>query len=72
MKYKWDNQNVLDYAREEGKQQGKLEEAREIARTFKKMGLPLKDIAKRYRLIYRRNRKTLTLNAIEPYKKWPE
>jgi predicted transposase/invertase (TIGR01784 family) len=50
MKYKWDNQNVLNYAREEGKLEGKLEgkfeEAREIARTFKKMGLPLKDIAK--------------------------
>jgi predicted transposase/invertase (TIGR01784 family) len=46
LKYKWDNKNVLDTAVQEGFEKGKLEEAREIARTFKNMGLPLEDIAK--------------------------
>ena len=58
MKYKWDNQAVLDYARMEGlergrlegklegKVEGKLEQAKAIAREMKKDGLPLAQIAK--------------------------
>jgi len=50
MKYKWDNKNVLDYAKEEGIQEGiekgKLEEAREIAREMKKDGLLFEQISK--------------------------
>jgi hypothetical protein len=42
LKYKWDNKNVLDYAVKEAK----LEEAKEIARELKKMGMCLEDIAK--------------------------
>jgi len=42
LKYKWDNKNVLDYAKEEGK----LEEAREIARELKKEELTIEFIAK--------------------------
>jgi predicted transposase/invertase (TIGR01784 family) len=46
LKYKWDNKNVLDYAIKEAKQEGKVEEARAIAREFKKMGISNEDIAK--------------------------
>ena len=46
LKYKWDNKHVLNTALQEGFEKGKLEKAREIARTFKNMGLPLEDIAK--------------------------
>ena len=46
MKYKWDNKNVIDYAREEGKLEGKLEEAKEIARELKKEGLAIEFIAR--------------------------
>jgi predicted transposase/invertase (TIGR01784 family) len=62
LKYKWDNKNVLDYAKEEGIQEGiergiergiekgKLEEAMEIALTLKKMGFSVEDIANITRL----------------------
>jgi predicted transposase/invertase (TIGR01784 family) len=58
LKYKWDNKNVLDYALKEGMERGieqgieqgielgKQEEARNIAREFKKMGIRIEDIAK--------------------------
>jgi predicted transposase/invertase (TIGR01784 family) len=54
LKYKWDNKNVIDYAREEGIavgleqgiEQGKLEEARQIAQEMKKDGLPTAQIVK--------------------------
>ena len=46
LKYKWDNKNVLDYALKEGYEKGEYEKALDIARTFKRMGLPLEDIAK--------------------------
>ena len=46
LKYKWDNKNVLDYAIKEAKREGKVEEARAIAREFKKMGISVEDIAK--------------------------
>jgi predicted transposase/invertase (TIGR01784 family) len=46
MKHKWDNKNVVDYAREEGKLEGKLEEARKIARELRKEGLAIEFIAK--------------------------
>ena len=42
LKYKWDNKNVLDYAVKEGK----LEEAKAIAREMKKDGLPIARISK--------------------------
>jgi predicted transposase/invertase (TIGR01784 family) len=41
MKHKWDNKNVVDHAREEGK----LEGAREIAGKLKKEGLSIEFIA---------------------------
>jgi len=50
MKYKWDNKNVVDYAREEGKLEGKLEEAKEIARELKKEGLAVEFIARTTKL----------------------
>jgi predicted transposase/invertase (TIGR01784 family) len=46
MKHKWDNKNVVDYAREEGKLEGKLEEAKEIAREMKKDSVPVEQISK--------------------------
>ena len=46
LKYKWDNKNVLDYALKEGIEQGKLEEAKEIAREMKNEGMPLTQISK--------------------------
>jgi predicted transposase/invertase (TIGR01784 family) len=46
LKYKWDNKNVLDFAVKEAKREGKFEEARAIAREFKKMGISIEDIAK--------------------------
>ena len=42
LKHKWDNKNVLDYAVKEGK----LEEAKAIAREMKKDGLPIAQISK--------------------------
>jgi predicted transposase/invertase (TIGR01784 family) len=45
MKHKWDNENVRDYAREEGKLEGKLEVARDIAGKLKKEGLSIEFIA---------------------------
>lgn len=42
LKYKWDNKNVLDYARNEIK----FEEAREIASELKEEGLAIEFIAK--------------------------
>ncbi|OOQ60965.1 Rpn family recombination-promoting nuclease/putative transposase [Mucilaginibacter pedocola] len=53
-KYKWDNQNTLNYALTEGIQkgieQGKLEEALAIARELKKEGLAIEFIAKTTKL----------------------
>ena len=54
LKYKWDNKNVLDTALQEGFekgieqgiQQGEHKRTLELAREFKKMGIPSKDIAK--------------------------
>jgi predicted transposase/invertase (TIGR01784 family) len=46
LKYKWDNKNVLDYAINEAKPEGKLEEARKIAHELKKEGLAVEFIAK--------------------------
>jgi predicted transposase/invertase (TIGR01784 family) len=54
LKYKWDNKNVIDYARQEGMikgiekgiEKGKLEEAIAIAKEMKKDGLPLAQISK--------------------------
>ncbi|QEC75007.1 hypothetical protein FSB76_03220 [Mucilaginibacter ginsenosidivorax] len=50
LKYKWDNKNVIDYARQEGMEKGiekgKLEEAIAIAREMKKDRLPLAQISK--------------------------
>jgi predicted transposase/invertase (TIGR01784 family) len=62
LKYKWDNKNVVDYARQEGMikgmeqgmikgieqgiEKGKLEEAIAIAREMKKEGLSLAQISK--------------------------
>ena len=62
MKYKWDNKNVVDYARQEGMEKGleqgmekgiekgmekgKQEEAINIAREMKKDGLPFAQISK--------------------------
>jgi predicted transposase/invertase (TIGR01784 family) len=58
LKYKWDNKNILDYARQEGIElgiekgieKGKMEEAREIARELKREGLPFDFIAKTTKL----------------------
>ena len=44
MKYKWDNKNVVDYAREEGKIEGEHKKALEIARKLKKEGLSIEFI----------------------------
>ncbi len=53
MKYKWDNENVLDYAIKEGEKRGlqkglqeKTEAIIAIARTMKKEGLTPEQIAK--------------------------
>jgi predicted transposase/invertase (TIGR01784 family) len=53
LKYKWDNKNVLDYAVMEAVKEAEskarekiLEEKKDIAREFKKMGIALADIAK--------------------------
>jgi predicted transposase/invertase (TIGR01784 family) len=54
LKYKWDNKNVIDYARQEGMEKGmekgmkkgKLEEAIAIAHEMKKDDLPLAQISK--------------------------
>jgi predicted transposase/invertase (TIGR01784 family) len=54
LKYKWDNKNVIDYARQEGMEKGmvkgiekgKREEALDIAREMKMEGLPLAQISK--------------------------
>ncbi|SEO98833.1 hypothetical protein [Mucilaginibacter sp. OK283] len=54
LKYKWDNKNVIDYARQEGMEQGmikgiekgKREEAIAIAKEMKKDCLPLAQISK--------------------------
>jgi len=46
LKYKWDNKNVVDYARQEGMEKGKREEAITIAREMKKDGLPIAQIVK--------------------------
>jgi hypothetical protein len=46
LKYKWDNKNVLDYAVKEGK----LEEAKTIARELKKEGLAVDFIARTTKL----------------------
>ncbi|OOQ56916.1 hypothetical protein [Mucilaginibacter pedocola] len=50
LKYKWDNKNVLDYAiqeaKAEGKEEGAHDKAVEIAREFKKLGINFEDIAK--------------------------
>jgi predicted transposase/invertase (TIGR01784 family) len=46
LKYKWDNQNVLDYAVSVAEAKGRHQEAIKIARELKKEGLPLTFIAK--------------------------
>lgn len=51
-KYRWDNQNVLDYATSEGEKIGKIKgkeeggklKARQIARELKKMNLSMEQI----------------------------
>jgi predicted transposase/invertase (TIGR01784 family) len=62
LKYKWDNQNVLDYAKKEGIKEGKKEGKKEgieigeykktiaIARELKKEGLSIEFIAKTTKL----------------------
>ena len=54
LKYKWDNKNVLDYARkeviEQGIEKGKREEAIAIARELKKEGLAIDFIARTTKL----------------------
>jgi len=39
MKQKWDYKNTIDYAREEGREEGKELQAREIARRMLEMGM---------------------------------
>jgi len=49
LKRKWDNKAVLDYAKEEGRKEERAKaeaEKRAIALEFKKMGIPVADIAK--------------------------
>ena len=46
LKYKWDNKNVVDYARQEGIEKGKHEEALTIAKEMKMDGLPPSQISK--------------------------
>ena len=46
LKYKWDNKNVVDYARQEGIEKGEYKKALDIAREMKKDGLPLAQISK--------------------------
>ncbi|QEC80323.1 Rpn family recombination-promoting nuclease/putative transposase [Mucilaginibacter ginsenosidivorax] len=50
LKYKWDNKNVIDYARQEGMEKGmekgEYKKAMDIAREMKKDGLPLAQISK--------------------------
>ena len=46
MKYKWDNQNVLDYAVATAKAEGEHKKALDIAREMKKDGLPIERISK--------------------------
>ncbi|EHQ24585.1 Rpn family recombination-promoting nuclease/putative transposase [Mucilaginibacter paludis] len=46
MKYKWDNQNVLDYARQEAKQEGEYQKAIEIALEMKRDDIPAAQISK--------------------------
>jgi predicted transposase/invertase (TIGR01784 family) len=46
LKYKWDNKNVVDYARQEGMEKGEYKKAMDIAREMKKDGLPLAQISK--------------------------
>ncbi|SEO98854.1 conserved hypothetical protein (putative transposase or invertase) [Mucilaginibacter sp. OK283] len=50
LKYKWDNKNVVDYARQEGMEKGiekgEYKKALDIAREMKKDGLPLVQISK--------------------------
>lgn len=49
LKRKWDNKAVLDYAKEEGRNEERTKaavEKRAIALQFKKMGIPVADIAK--------------------------
>ncbi|HEY8784713.1 MAG TPA: hypothetical protein VIM16_24010 [Mucilaginibacter sp.] len=46
LKRKWDNKNVVDYARQEGMEKGKHEEAITIAKEMKKDGLPFSQISK--------------------------
>ena len=59
LKYKWGNKNVLDYAKEEGIQEGiekgKLEEAMEIALNLKENGILCWRHNQYYTVIYRRN-----------------
>jgi len=58
LKYKWDNQNILDYARQKGIEKGKKEGIKigkhkktvAIAVEMKKEGLPTAQIAKFTRL----------------------
>jgi predicted transposase/invertase (TIGR01784 family) len=58
LKYKWDNKNVVDYARQEGMEQGmlkgiekgiekgKLDKAITITKEMKNDGMPLAQISK--------------------------
>jgi predicted transposase/invertase (TIGR01784 family) len=50
MKYKWDNQNVLDYAVATAKAEGEHKKALDIARELKKEGLTIEFIAKTTKL----------------------
>lgn len=45
-KYRWDNQNALEYANKEGREIGKKEDRLEIALEMKKDNLPVEQIAK--------------------------
>ncbi len=50
LKYKWDNQNVLDYAVSTAEAKGRHDEALAIARELKKEGLTNDFIAKTTKL----------------------
>ena len=45
MKHKWDYQNTIDYARKEGREEGREQQAVETARRLLELGLPVETIA---------------------------
>ncbi len=46
LKAKWDTQNAFAYVEKKSREEGRIEEKRNIAREFKKLGIPVADIAK--------------------------